>query len=188
MDLSTITVSDFKVLFRRDFPFLPSYDATKIYNLNDRSYYNGLFYEAKADGLTNILPSVAASWNKVPDNADDYIQDADITQVFVEAGSMLNQGLFNSDGMVKVGFLYLSAHLLATNIKNASSGVMSVAGQPVNSKSVGGVTESYTIPQAYIDDPVLSAYTSTGYGMKYLSLVLPALRGNVGVVAGWTNP
>lgn len=188
MDLSTITVSDFKVLFRRDFPFLPSYDATKIYNLNDRTYSAGLFWESKADGVTAITPAPGDSWNKVADDADNYILDDDITQAFVEAGSLLNQGLFNSDGMIKNGFLYLAAHFLANNIKTALAGVQSAAGQPVNSRTVGSMTESYTIPQAYIDDPVLAAYTTTGYGMKYLSLVLPALRGNIGVVAGWTNP
>jgi hypothetical protein len=188
MDLTTITVSDFKALFRRDFPFLTSYDATKIYNLNDETFYNGLFYQAKADGITGVLPSVAASWNKIPDSQDNYILDTDINNAFAEAQMLLNQGLFGSDAQVKIGYLYLTAHLLANSIRTASQGVQSVGGMIVNSRTVGGVTEAYTVPQDYIDDPVLAVYTSSGYGMKYLGMVIPALRGNIGVVGGWTNP
>lgn len=188
MDLNTVTVADFKVLFRRDFPFLPSYDATKIYNIGDKAFYNGLFYESKSDGIINVLPSITASWNKVIDTQDNYILDEDITKAFSESQMLLNQGLFGSDAQIKIGYLYLSAHYLSNDIRTALQGVQSIGAQIMNSRTVGSVTESYTIPQAYIDDPILAFYTTTGYGMKYLSLVLPGTRGNVGVVQGWTNP
>lgn len=188
MDLNTITVTDFKNLFRRDFPYLPTYDETITYNLGDKTYYNGVFYEAKNDGTIDILPTVANSWNRIVDDANNYIQDYDITKAFSEAQVSLNQGLFGTDAQIQMGYLYLTAHYLTLDIRTANQGVQSTGEQIVNSRSVGGVSESYTIPQHYLDDPILAFYTYTGYGMKYLSLVLPLLRGNIGVVDGWTNP
>ena len=189
MDLSSITVTDFKSLFRRDFPFIPTWDVATTYNRDDKIYYtNGLFYEAKSDGIIATLPTVALSWNKVPDKADNYVLDEDINNAFDSAESLLNQALFGSDAEIKIGFLYLAAHFLSEGLRRALQGMESVGAMPVNSRSVGSVSEAYTIPQAYLDDPVLAAYTTTGYGMKYLTLVLPAVRGNIGTVVGWTPP
>jgi hypothetical protein len=59
---------------------------------------------------------------------------------------------------------------------------------PVTSVTVGSVSESYYVPKAYLEDPVLGFYARNGFGLKYLSLVYPNLIGNVGVVAGWSLP
>jgi hypothetical protein len=53
---------------------------------------------------------------------------------------------------------------------------------------VGNVSESYSIPHAYMDNPVYSFYTQSAYGLKYLSLVLPGIVGNVVAVGGATQP
>ena len=47
MDLSTITVDDFKALFTRDFPYLNEYDNAELYNAGERIYYTTtkLFYD-----------------------------------------------------------------------------------------------------------------------------------------------
>lgn len=153
MDLDSITVTDFKDFFRRDFPYAPA--------------------SAEAAECSNL---------------DKYVFISDIEKAFSEAKINLNQSLFSSDANIQIGFLYLSAHYLANDLRTALQGIESVGSNPVASRSVGSVSESYSIPQRYMNDPILSFFTSTGYGMKYLSLILPKLVGNFGVVCGATNP
>ncbi len=191
MDLSTITVADFKAFFYRDFPYLPTYDPSALYNAGERVYYSvsRLFYDCLVNGTTGITPGTDATvWLEVADNIDNYIQDADISRAFLEAKVNLNQGLFTSDDNIRMGYLYLTAHYLCNDIRTASGGVGSSALFPLMARSVGNVSENYGIPQVYLDNPVYSFYTQSGYGMKYLSLVLPQLVGNIGWVQGWTNP
>lgn len=148
LDLSTITVADFKGFFSRDFSYTAAFD---------------------------------------PDNPD-YITDADIEKAFSEAKIILNQGLFSSDDTIRIGYYYLSAHFLVNDIRTATQGLASTGEFPVNNRSVGSVSEAYAIPDYYANNPILSFYTKTGYGMKYLALVLPNLVGNVGAVCGATLP
>lgn len=190
MDLSLITVADFKELFRRDFAYLPEYSGSELYNAGNRVYYTPtkLFYDCKANGTTGILPTVTASWDAASDSADDYILDADIERAFAEAKIGLNQALFTSDENIKIGFLYLTAHYLVYDLRAALSGVSGRGAFAVQSRSVGNVSESYGIPQAYLDNPTYQFYTNSPYGLKYLSLVLPLLVGNLISVAGATRP
>jgi len=194
MDLSTITVDDFKAQFRRDFPYLPVYDNAELYNTGNRVYYptTKLFYDCLADGVTGIPPSPPvdpAKWVKVIDDVDNYIQDQDITNAFAEAMLVFNQGLIQgTDAQVKLVFLYLAAHYLVNDIRAAQRGINGIGAFMVTSRSVGNVAESYGIPQAYLNDPLLAFYTQSTYGLKYLSLILPKLVGNVGVVWGGTLP
>lgn len=143
MDLSTITVSDFKALFVRDFTY----------------------------GTTT-----------------DTVMDADITRAFSEAKANFNQGLFDSDDTLKLAYLYLTAHYMVLDIRGSIAGIAGGGEYSVASKSAGSVSESYAIPQAYMDNPLLSYLAKTSYGQKYLSIVLPRLVGNIGAVAGWTMP
>jgi len=161
MDLSTITVAQFKTRFYRDFSFANQ----------------------------NPVQTEAAP----PPVNYDFIQDTDIQNAYNDAMPLLNQGLFsfqpgasNADAIITQGFLYLAAHCLCLNIKAADAGVNSTGtgGFPVASRSVGSVSESYSIPKDYTDDPILAQYTQTAYGMKYLAMVLPALRGNFGFAIG----
>ncbi len=115
-------------------------------------------------------------------------QDADITKAFAEAQVLLNQALFTTDANIKLGYLYLTAHFLCNDLKAARAGIDSTASFPVNSRTVGSVSESYTIPAIYTENPILQFYTTSAYGMKYLALVYPLLTGNIGIVAGWTDP
>lgn len=151
MDLSTITVSEFKAFFRRDFPYAPE----------------------DADPATDI---------------DKYVFDFDIEKAFLEAQALLNQELFGSDENIRLAYYYLTAHYLANDMRTAMQGIESTGANPVNSRSVGNVSESYTIPQSYLDNPQLAFFTTTGYGAKYLSILLPSLVGNIGAVCGWTHP
>lgn len=153
MDLSTITVSEFKAFFRRDFPYAPA-------------------------------PAESA----VCSNLDKYVFDFDIEKAFLEAQALLNQELFGGDANIRLAYYYLTAHYLANDMRTAMQGIESTGTNPVNSRSVGNVSESYTIPQSYLDNPQLAFFTTTGYGAKYLSLLLPSLVGNIGTVCGWTHP
>lgn len=153
MDLSTITVVDFKARFYRDFYF------------------------------ANQNPDQA---RPVPPNVD-LVQDLDIQNAFNDAETMLNQGILSGqNNAITIAYLYLTAHCLSLNIKAADGGVNSTGtgGFPVTARSVGSVSESYQVPDAYKDDPILAQYAQTAYGQKYLAMVLPFLRGNMTPIIG----
>ena len=189
MDLTTITVDDFKAQFRRGFPYLPVYDNTKLYNSGAKVYYESteLFYECYVNGTTGIVPTTNSNWSVYADDVDNYILDEDIETAFLEAQMNFNQTLFDTDANIKIGYLYLTAHYLVNDIRAALNGVTAFGAMPVQSRSVGNVSEAYAIPEAYLNDPSLSFLTGSAYGLKYLSMIIPMLRGNVGVVCGATK-
>lgn len=191
MDLDSITVADFKSQFWRIFPFLNEYDNTKLYNTGVRVYYTPteLFYDCIVNGTQGILPTDTDNWIIVADSVENYVLDKDVEAAFAEANVTFNQSLFGTDDQIKLGFLYLTAHYLSNDLKAALGGATGMGAAGIlTSKSAGNVAESYGIPQAYLDDPILSFLTSTAFGLKYLSMVLPLLRGNIGVVFGRTIP
>jgi hypothetical protein len=190
MDLNTITAADFKAHFRRDFPYLPNYDSGKLYNEGNKVYYpvTELFYVCLVNGTTGVLPTDVNKWAVSTGTIDDYIEDDDITKAFAEAQINYNQSLFGTDDQIKLGYLYLSAHYLAVDIRNSANGIAANGAFPVSSRTVGSVSESYSIPAAYTDTAIYAMYSQTGYGMKYLSMVLPQLVGNVGIAYGGTLP
>lgn len=191
MDLSTITAADFKALFSRDFPYLPEYDPDALYNSGEQVYYTTtrLFYKCMVDGTTGVAPNTdSTKWQKIADDVDNYISDADITKAFAEAKVVFNQALFGDDATIELAYLYLTAHYLCIDIRNAMRGISATGAFPVTGRTVGSVSESYGIPTAYTDNPIFAMYSQTGYGLKYFSFVLPNLVGNIGVVAGWTHP
>lgn len=128
------------------------------------------------------------SYEPTNDCATETVTDADIEKAFGEAGFNFNEGLFSTQDQLKVAFLYLSAHYLCTDIQMASEGLNSQSAFPVNSRSVGSVSESYQVPDWVTQSPVLSAYATTRYGLKYLSLVRPRLIGAMSVSLGATTP
>ncbi len=191
MDLNTIVVDDFKALFRRDFPYLPTYDATKTYNTGNRVYYQatGLFYDALVNGVVGVTPgSDGTKWAIAQDDVDNYIADEDITRAFAEAKLALNQAILGSDDVIRMAYLYLTAHFLTNDIRAASGGISGAPSYNVSSRSVGNVSESYAIPTAYQSSPIVNFYAQSAYGAKYLSFLLPLMVGNVGVVCGATQP
>lgn len=193
MDLATITIDDFKSQFTRDFPFLLSYDATVTYYIGDKVYYptTRAFYKSRADGTINIAPTDGNKWEKIiapPDSVSNYVQDSDITRAFAEAKMNFNQAFFCDDESIKLAYLYLTAHYLVLDLRNAMAGVSGTGENTVQSRTVGSVSEAYAIPEYVLKDPVLAYYAKTGYGQKYLSFVLPNLVGNVVAVHGATLP
>lgn len=189
MDLSTITVDDFKALFTRDFPYLNEYDNAELYNAGERIYYTTtkLFYDCTVNGTTGILPTEVSNWDIATDEVENYILDSDIEKAFNEALISFNQSLFTSDKNIQIGFLYLTAHYLVNDIRASQKGISGTGSFPVASRSVGSVSETYGIPASYLSNPNFSFYTQSAYGLKYLNMVLPMLVGNVVSVQGSTH-
>lgn len=191
MDLGTITITDFKTLFARDFPYLPSWDNTKLYNSGNVVYYSttALFYQGKINGIpVATVPTNTTYWDLYSDDIYNYVLDADITKAFAEAQVNLNQALFGSDAQIQMGYLYLTAHYLVMDIRGGLKGLESTGEFAVSSRSVGSVSESYSIPDTYLKNPTLAYFAKTSYGQKYLSLIMPRMVGNVFTVQGATNP
>lgn len=216
MDLSTITVADFRAQFRRDFPYLPVYDNTQIYNTGDITYYppTNLFYQAIMDSVRGIPPlllydqrgiiydaagnlydSNKKYWIKYMQDPDNYVADDDITKAFAEALISFNQGLIpgppppiDPNANIKLAFLYLTAHFLVNDLNTSMAGINSTGAFPMTARTVGSVSESYQVPTAFIDSPILAAYTTSRYGLKYLNMILPNMTGNMVAVWGGSRP
>ena len=191
--LDTIAIQEFKDQFFRDFLYLPTWLVTTTYNTGDKVYYdvNGLFYTCQNDGVIGVLPTNITDWTAYTDSKLDYIQDIDITKAFTEAKISFNEALVedtNGDCVnVKHTFYYLVAHYLVQDIQASLQGLESTGNYNVSARSVGSVSETYSIPEAYTKDPILNYYTKTSYGLKYLNIIYPAMIGNVGVAYGRTT-
>lgn len=187
-DLSTITVDDFKSLFPRDFPYLRDWNATTSYSIGDQVGYDDKIYEALTANSNKQPDSNPSDWKEIQIYDCDYVTDSDIERAFKEAQCVFNQSLWQDDDCLEQGYLYLTAHYLVMDLKNSTQGLNSSGDNPISSRSVGNVSEGYSVPEWVTKDPILVYYTKTGYGQKYLSLVLPNLMGNVASVAGATLP
>ena len=190
MDLTTITVSQFQSQFFRDFSYLDAitYSPTQLYNAGTEVYYSPtlLFYTAQQNGLVGVEPDTNPSkWQVTADSINNYVLDQDILNAFAEAQMVYNQGFFGTN--ITLPYLYLTAHYLCNDLRAAQQGLNSTGAFPVSGRSVGSVSENYMIPDTYKDNPNLAPFTSTAYGMKYLSFLLPNLVGNVNVVWGGAN-
>jgi hypothetical protein len=117
----------------------------------------------------------------------DFVNDGDLTKALDEANVHFNEALFSTDAALKIAFLNLAAHCLATDLQASAQGVNSVGYAPVASRGVGSVNESYQIPDWVTHDSILSAYNTTRYGQKYLQIIRPLLVGGVVVEQGTTT-
>lgn len=116
------------------------------------------------------------------------ITDSDIQKAFAEANMNFNSTLWDTEENKKLGFLYLSAHYLVIDLQNSSQGINGRYEGIMSSKSVGSVSVGYTIPDWVMASPIYSLLAQSRYGMKYLSLIIPLLVGNISVVKGATHP
>lgn len=194
-----ITITEFKDNFFRDFPYLSKilWLNTVTYNINDL-VFNALplgddkFYVAVFNALVNLdkRPDLEPTFWTINTvlKQEDFILDLDIQKAFDQANMNFNQDLFGEDANIKIAFFYLSAYYLVIDIGAASSGLRGSGTFMLNAKSAGNVSSSYTIPERYINDPFLSAFTKNHYGEKYLSLLLPRLVGRIRTVEGATTP
>lgn len=121
-------------------------------------------------------------------NTQDTVMDSDITKAMAECKFLLNPSLFSDQNQYSIGFMYLTAHYLVMDLRMASQGIAGSYSWLSNSKAVGNVSESFSIPQRILDNPELAYLSKTNYGAKYLSLILPNLTAQVFVVRGRTLP
>lgn len=179
--IDIITVDDFKNQFPRFTPmYLPLFVEGNTYFENDIVFYENQFYICKVANTTDE-PANTESWQVTNQSELNYTQDSDIQNAFNEAYVNFNEGLFPNLDTAKLIFLYLTAHYLTVDFRNAL-GINNI-GIPT-SKSVGSVSEGYTIPPYIQSKPALSMYTTTGYGTKYATLIYPYLIGNIFIAKG----
>lgn len=185
--IDELTIEDFKALFPRNFPYLPTWVSGKAYFEGDVVYVEPNFYQSLVDNNTAPVTD-SGYWQAINENANDYVQDSDIEKAWAEALVSFNVGLFSEDLSTKEAFLYLVAFYLAYDLSLAQTGAYGNIGFPATEVRVGSVSEGYYIPKVYLENPVLGFYARNGFGLKYLNMVYPKLVGNVGVVAGWSLP
>lgn len=187
-NIDNISVEGFLNLFKSDFaPYLlPVYVEGKAYFKDDVVYLEPNFYQSLTDGNLTSPPN-ADNWALYNDSIDNYIQDSDIERAFKEAKVNFNVSFFLDDETAKMVFYYLAAHYLIIDITNRMNPLSMGYKGLTQSKSVGSVSESYAIPQWMMNNQVLSTYTQTGYGRKYLSLIQPYLIGNIILTPGKTT-
>ena len=184
--IQALTPEDFKNQFWRDFTFVDTWLVGTTYNTGNQVFYdvNKRFYQCLNDGVIGTLPTVTTDWKEISNIG--LVSDLDITNAYAEACITFNDALFDDDDDIVLGYLYLAAHYLVNDL-NAGGQNSSQAGL-ANSRSVGNVSESYSIPQWQLDDPILSFYAGSSYGRKYLNMILPRLTGNIATVEGCTTP
>ena len=113
---------------------------------------------------------------------------ADITSAINLTDYSINQGMWPDQTSFTLAFLYLTAHYLVMNLRAASQGINGQYNWLQNSKSVGQVSESFSIPQRILDNPTLSQLAKTNYGAQYLQMLIPNLVGQMYTVQGSTKP
>lgn len=171
----TVTVEQFKEYFFRDFNFLPVFIEGKTYWLDDIVYWTDEnFYKSLIDDNTTT-PEDTTNWQKIKGSIYDYVTDADIERAMSQALANANERFGFDDNERIMIFLHLIAFYLVIDMQNASAGINSSYGGLVASRSVDGVSESYNFPQWMTSSPMYSLFSSNGFGLKYLSLILPYL-------------
>lgn len=121
-----------------------------------------------------------------PDNKE-YIRDKDIENAFAQANLNFNESLWDNDDNKKLAYMFLTAHYLCMDMQMSEAGINSQGQFQMNSKSVGNVSASYTIPEMYQNDPILNYFSQTQFGCKYLSMLIPRAVGRIAVVRGTTT-
>jgi len=116
------------------------------------------------------------------------VTDSDIAKAFTQANFSINENLFGNQVDYTTAYMLLAAHYLVIDIRLATQGLNSTYQWAVASKSVGSVSESYAIPTKFQNSPYLTMLSQTGYGGKYLQLILPLMVGNVLSIPGRTLP
>ncbi len=116
------------------------------------------------------------------------VMDADINKAYGQASININPNLFASQSTYTIGYLLLAAHYLVTDLRMSSQGLNGQYSWVETSKSVGSVSQSFSVPQKIMDNPYLAMLSRTNYGAKYLELIIPQLAGAVFPTAGRTLP
>ena len=173
---NTVTTEDFKQYFFRDFSYLPLWCCCKSYMTGDVVFYDetNYFYKSLIDE-NEAEPTDTESWTRTTGNKYDYITDEDIQKAMTQAKISGNARFGSNDNEKIYIYMHLVAFYLVMDWKNAHAGAASAYSGFTASKSVGDVSESYNFPTWLMNSPLYSLYSTNGFGMKYLALILPYL-------------
>ncbi len=116
------------------------------------------------------------------------ILDQDIMNAFNLVDITFNPALWGTQIAYSTAYNLLAAHYLVLNIRNSGQGLNGQYNFAQNSKGVGAINESFSVPQRILDNPDFMAYTKTNYGAQYLNLLWPRLAGQTFTVCGSTRP
>jgi hypothetical protein len=120
--------------------------------------------------------------NGTGDNTDQTkVTDFDIATAQAKAlGFNMTQALFATQQAFSLAYGLLSAHYLCESLQASGVGLGGKAEWLTNTKTVGNVSESFSIPDRILRSPYLSKLSKTTYGAQFLELVSPLLIGNMG--------
>lgn len=116
------------------------------------------------------------------------VLDSDIAKGQQLANINFNPCFFADQGSYSVGYNLLSAHYMVLDLRASSQGINGQGNWLESSKSVGSVSQAFSIPQRILDNPEFAMLTKTNYGMLFLQLILPQLCGQVFIAYGSTRP
>lgn len=116
------------------------------------------------------------------------VLDDDIANGFLEANATINPSIWPTQAEYTIAYLLISAHFLTMAVRRGSQGVSSTGEFLESGKGVGPASQSFSIPQKYLDNPRLASFCSTGYGKQYCDMVYPKLTGVVLTVRGRSTP
>ncbi len=116
------------------------------------------------------------------------VLDQDITNAFNMVDYQINSDFFPDQNSYNMGYLYLAAHFLVLNLRNSSQGLSGQYTWLQQSKSVGGVSEGFAIPQRVLDNPDFAMFFKTSYGAMYFQMVWPNLSGQMFAAYRGTQP
>lgn len=112
----------------------------------------------------------------------DYVQPQDITNAIADANAQFTP-IFGDNNTLF--FMYLAAHCLVQNLRNASKGIAAAAEFALESSAVGSVSLANQIVEYFKQDPMFSSLLATAYGKKYLDFIYPyTIAGGAGIIFG----
>lgn len=186
-----ITVEDFKIFFNRDFPYLPIHKAEQEYQLDEEvcDADGKRFYISLVDDNSALLTD-ENSWQRIKDDMYNYVLDEDIEKNIKQAEAIIpdQMELRMPDDVYELARYFLSAHLLVDNIRTSNAGLTSQINAITTGKSVGSISQQYGIPTTLLNDAASALFITSQYGLRYLSLLMPYLNGQVCIAAGATTP
>ena len=132
-------------------------------------------------GYVSVPPLNVYISNGEGDNTDKTkVTDYDIASAVNAAqGFNLAESLFSSQKAFTYAYNLLAAHYLCETLQAAGTGLGGKAEWLTIGKTIGNVTENYTIPERVLKSPILAKYSKTTYGAQFLELVSPQLIGNM---------
>lgn len=116
------------------------------------------------------------------------VSDTDIANAYQLVNLNINQALFSCQADYTTGYLLCAAHYLVMNLRASSQGINGQFAWLEVSKGVGSVTSAFSIPQYILDNPYMSVFSKTNYGMLYLHVLLPRLPAPMKIAYGTTRP